>query len=440
MKIFIVGFLLCLVLTGGAIAQFNFFDNSRSIEQPRLLLDYASFKSPDSGKVRFEIYYQVFNFTFEFQKQNIDYVAEYELMVTVNDDNGMLAASEMKDKRIVVPDEEKARSRTDFRTSQINFDLLPGKYEVKFSIRDKFSENTYTTDFKMKLKEFDGEEPRLSDIEFIRTVDALKEEAGVFDKGNILVVPSVARSYGGDDDARLLYYFEVYRGNDSTAKVDVETKIRKKNGMMIYRDTLNDILSGPMELQLRDILVEDYSPGEYELEIFLRGRRNKKLDEKKEKFTIQWSLRGLLKHDFKTAIDQLSIVAQPGEVDKMKNIESQEERLNAFNEFWKALDPTPGTAKNERQIEFYRRVNFANVHFKTMRREGWQTDRGRVFIKYGEPDEIDDVPMSLTFPPYQVWNYYKIGAYRKFTFVDENEDGEYRLQYPYDGLDQSPDF
>ncbi|MBN1211132.1 MAG: hypothetical protein JXA92_01015, partial [candidate division Zixibacteria bacterium] len=261
MKIITAGLLLCLIFAGGAVAQFNFYDNSRSIEQPRLLLDYAGFKSPDSGKVRFEIYYQVFNFTFEFKKQGIDYVAEYELMVTVNDDNGKLAASEIKDKRIIVPDEEKTRSRTDYRTSQINFDLNPGKYVVKFSIRDKFSENTYTTDFSIKLKDFGGGEPSLSDIEFVRTVEALKEEAGVFDKGNILVVPSVARSYGGDDNTRLFYYFEIYRGNDSTAKVDIETKIRKKSGTMVYRDTLNDILNGPMELQLREISVEDFSPG-----------------------------------------------------------------------------------------------------------------------------------------------------------------------------------
>ena len=50
MKIFVAGFLSCLLLAGGAAGQFNFFDNSRSIEQPRLLLDYAGFKSPDSGK------------------------------------------------------------------------------------------------------------------------------------------------------------------------------------------------------------------------------------------------------------------------------------------------------------------------------------------------------------------------------------------------------
>jgi hypothetical protein len=75
-----------------------------------------------------------------------------------------------------------------------------------------------------------------------------------------------------------------------------------------------------------------------------------------------------------------------------------------------------------------------------MTREGWQTDRGRIYISYGEPDEIDDYPYSLSSVPYQEWHYYRDGRYRKFTFVDVNLDGEYRLQYPYDGLDQRPDF
>ena len=148
----------------------------------------------------------------------------------------------------------------------------------------------------------------------------------------------------------------------------------------------------------------------------------------------------MVKHDFNSALDQLAIIAQPGEIKKMKKIESVEKRMEAFRQFWKERDPSPGTARNEFQLEFYRRVNFANRHFGTMRREGWRSDRGRILIKFGEPDEIDDNPMSLTSPPYQIWHYYKIGQYRKFVFLDENEDGEYRLQFPYDGLDQNPDY
>lgn len=48
--------------------------------------------------------------------------------------------------------------------------------------------------------------------------------------------------------------------------------------------------------------------------------------------------------------------------------------------------------------------------------------------------------MSPDALPYQIWHYYREGAYRRFTFVDENEDGDYRLQFPYDGLNQRPDF
>ncbi|MDD3730960.1 MAG: GWxTD domain-containing protein [candidate division Zixibacteria bacterium] len=440
MKYFSTSVLISLLLVFSPRAQFNFFDNSRAAVQPLIQIDHAGFKSPDSGKVRLEIYYQVFNFGFEYRSQGSDYIAEYDIMITVNDNNNAVVASDTKNRNIIVPDEEKTRSRTDFRTSQVNFDLPPGKYKVAVIVRDRYSEKSYSTGFDVKLRNHYEPTPQLSDIEFIRTVEALKEETGVFDKGNLVVIPSVGRSFGGDDNVKMRYYFEIYRGEDTTENVDIETKIRKKNGSMVYRDTLNNILKGPLEMQLREISLEDFAPGQYELEVYMRGRRNKKLDERKETFTVQWSLRGLLRHDFNTAIEQLAIIAQPGQVEKMKKIESEEERLKAFNEFWKALDNTPETPRNEFQVEFYRRINFANQHFKSFRHEGWRTDRGRILIKYGEPDEIDDVPMSLTSPPYQIWHYYKIGAYRKFTFLDLNEDGEYRLQFPYDGLDQSPDY
>ena len=71
---------------------------------------------------------------------------------------------------------------------------------------------------------------------------------------------------------------------------------------------------------------------------------------------------------------------------------------------------------------------------------GWRTDRGRIYVKHGEPDEIDDYPFAPNSHPYQEWHYYHGGRYRKFTFLDENEDGDYRLIYPYDGLNLTPDF
>jgi GWxTD domain-containing protein len=127
-------------------------------------------------------------------------------------------------------------------------------------------------------------------------------------------------------------------------------------------------------------------------------------------------------------------------VSKLKKLKTLDERVAAFNAFWESRDPTVGTAENEIKREFYRRITYANRQFRHLRQEGWRTDRGRVYVKFGEPDQIDDYPMAPDAPPYQVWHYYQNGAYRRFAFVDSSEDGDYRLQFPYDGLNQTPDF
>jgi hypothetical protein len=99
-----------------------------------------------------------------------------------------------------------------------------------------------------------------------------------------------------------------------------------------------------------------------------------------------------------------------------------------------------GSSENEEKREFYRRVNQTNVRYTVGRREGWKTDRGRIFIQHGEPDRIDDVYFSPTSLPYQVWHYYQRGEYLRFRFVDEDQDGDYRLYPPYDGRGMRPDF
>ena len=82
----------------------------------------------------------------------------------------------------------------------------------------------------------------------------------------------------------------------------------------------------------------------------------------------------------------------------------------------------------------------ANANYGFLRRQGWETDRGRILVIYGVPDQIEDYPFALETYPSQVWHYYRKGRYRKFIFIDDNHDGDYRLQYPYDGLGINPDF
>ena len=125
-----------------------------------------------------------------------------------------------------------------------------------------------------------------------------------------------------------------------------------------------------------------------------------------------------------------------------KSLQTNEEREQFIEQFWLRRDPTPGTSENEFKEEHYRRIAYTNEHFSADI-PGWKTDRGRVYITYGPPDEIDDHsaggayqrPASegggtVTTGPFQQWRYRHIegiGQNVIIEFVDPNHKNEYRM-------------
>jgi GWxTD domain-containing protein len=107
-----------------------------------------------------------------------------------------------------------------------------------------------------------------------------------------------------------------------------------------------------------------------------------------------------------------------------------EERYYFIEQFWLRRDPTPGTPKNEFKEEHYRRIAYADKRFGA-RIPGWKTDRGRTYIVYGPPDEIESHPSgSAKENPFESWTYRKIegmGENVTFVFQDLTKTGDYRL-------------
>jgi GWxTD domain-containing protein len=105
---------------------------------------------------------------------------------------------------------------------------------------------------------------------------------------------------------------------------------------------------------------------------------------------------------------------------------SEEEQDSVFQAFWKSRDPSPGSPENELFDEFYKRVDLANRNFGYSRKDGWRTDRGRVFIIFGPPDRVDrSTPSRYTQGDYVVWYYDELRE--KFVFFDEYGFGDFRL-------------
>jgi GWxTD domain-containing protein len=130
------------------------------------------------------------------------------------------------------------------------------------------------------------------------------------------------------------------------------------------------------------------------------------------------------------------------ERDEWKKLATDEQREQFIKDFWERRNPTPGSSTNPYKEEHYRRIAVANTRFKAGI-SGWKTDRGRMYITYGPPDEMESHPSggSYTRPaeqgggttntyPFEKWRYRFIegmGNNIIVEFVDTAMNGEYRL-------------
>ena len=120
-----------------------------------------------------------------------------------------------------------------------------------------------------------------------------------------------------------------------------------------------------------------------------------------------------------------------------------EGKRSFLRRFWQKRDPTPGTPRNEFEELFYRTVDEANARFReggAAAVPGWRTDRGRIYIRFGAPDEVLDRSQAGSTRPYVVWKYTKVKSLR-FVFLDPTALGHYELIWTDDRHEPSrPDW
>src|SRR5580658_3252943 len=123
-------------------------------------------------------------------------------------------------------------------------------------------------------------------------------------------------------------------------------------------------------------------------------------------------------------------------------LSNDEERDQFIEAFWQRRDPTPDTEENEFKEEHYRRIAYANEHYAAGI-PGWKSDRGRIYIVFGQADEIDSHPSGGSYErpmeegggttstfPFEDWRYRYIegiGNDIVIEFVDPTMSGEYHM-------------
>jgi len=170
----------------------------------------------------------------------------------------------------------------------------------------------------------------------------------------------------------------------------------------------------------------------------------RELSEKERKKRSKQLEKELQSHFKKWLNEDVLYIITDEEKEAFLHFGTDEEREQFIEQFWLRRDPTPDTVENEFKEEHYRRIAYANERFASGK-PGWRTDRGRIYVAWGPPDEIETHPSggsylrpweegggtTSTFP-FEIWRYRYLegeglGQEIILEFVDPTMSGEYRL-------------
>jgi len=176
---------------------------------------------------------------------------------------------------------------------------------------------------------------------------------------------------------------------------------------------------------------------------FAQDEKQDKKSEEREKEKAKKSQEEKAKSFYKRWIDEdVSWIITNEERKIFNSLKTDEEREQFIEGFWYRRDPDPDTDVNEYREEHYQRIAYANEHY-TSGIPGWKTDRGRIYIMFGKPDEIESHPSGGSYDrpawegggststyPFEVWWYRYIegvGSDVEIEFVDPTGSGEYHI-------------
>jgi GWxTD domain-containing protein len=288
----------------------------------------------------------------------------------------------------------------------------PGRYRVGIRVRDVSSEQESRAEDQLVLEDLARATIGLADLQL-----------GILDSlGSFVGAPT--RTFGYDSDrlaARVTTFDRRAGGWPRPAPLhwrilDGESQVRAQGDTIVQQSrTTQDFL---VRSTAGELFIGDYS---FELE-----RTDGKARYRTARtFEIEESgpPRG---KEFDMLLEALSYIATSDEIDVMRKLNADQQSA-AWERFWRRRDPTPETVRNEFQVEFFRRLHYASQHFQGFG-YGWRSDMGRIYIRYGPPDQTEQQAATTTTPQAEIWFYNQPS--RRFVFVDREGFGRYVLLTP----------
>jgi GWxTD domain-containing protein len=165
--------------------------------------------------------------------------------------------------------------------------------------------------------------------------------------------------------------------------------------------------------------------GEYRLDVDLVDPSGAAVFHTATPLSIAGSAAWVADH-WKDALSVIRYEATEGEIEILEDIDDPAQRIEAWACFWRMRDPVTTTVVNEGLQEYFGRIETANESWKSSLRPGYLSDRGRVYITLGPPNDIQSNPMPLGQHAFEVWTFTRDRQFQ-LIFVDRIGFNNYQL-------------
>ncbi len=370
-------------------------------EGPRFSVDWIRLPQKSQDSLKIQVYVEIPYRSLQFRRENSEkYTANFEIGFFFRSENEQIF-QEISNQSISVKRYSEAHSKG-ISTFARTFNLQNRDVNFSISVLDKHTGNIRF--FREKLAKSQIKNLQASDIRL-----------GILESdGNFAV--NVSRVFT-ENVPEITAEFSVLTGRDS---VFIKSWIsdHKKWSLQERKFPANT----PIQIPIRtDFLT------------YSRYRFNAKISDGEhttllqKDFNIRWIALAPLVENIDLAVEQMLYILSFHERVAMRSASVYEKR-EMFLDFWKRRDPTPETEENELLTEYFRRVAFANQNFNETP-AGWKSDRGMIYIIFGEPESIEKRPASFEHPAFEIWFYEQID--KQFIFVDYSGFGNFRLKTPF---------
>jgi GWxTD domain-containing protein len=389
---------------------------TEAISLPRTDGDYSVYYS-----------YKIPNKLLVFERNKETYNASFRITVEISDNDGKLVARDIKDSKISVNSFEATDDLNVFLQDYLSFKIKPGDYKAAAIISDMNS----IGDLPLKPIELKLDSNKSNIV--LNPIVINSQEVTCNDERAFLLansggnVPFSAESFNLVIPVSDTLITEIDITLENNGEIVYSGKVEESYVLPIGINSCDDkivVTKMPENRLLRNFIIRYVNQKLNEGDLVLTIANEEKEIDEKVNMKVVWFNKPFSLLNPEKAIEFLTYIESDSLVSELLD-EDESDYPKVLNNFWAKYDPTPETTFNEIMFEYYSRIDYAMRKFKSItNNNGAKTDRGMVYIKFGNADKIERTSTSQG-QVIEVWTYSK--SQRTFSFIDKTGTGNFTL-------------